>query len=274
MGRVGILYICTGRYTIFWDGFCCSCERHFLPGHEKSYFVFTDGEIAHTEESRVHRIEQKDMGWPDNTLKRFHLFESIGAELERCDHLFFFNANMLLVSDIGDEILPSEEEGLVVTRHPGFYDRAAKDLPYERDPRSRACIVEGDGAVYVQGAFNGGRSGDFLEMIRCLRQAVDDDAMRGIVAQWHDESHLNRYIVGRSYKLLDPGYCYPEGATLPFTPRIRMLNKYRYGGHDYLRGRSNVPSNDEPVRPSLLKRAIRGIGRLFSRPGGAGGGKP
>lgn len=268
MGRVGILYICTGRYTIFWDGFYRSCERHFLPGHEKHYFVFTDGEIGHTEEPRVHRIEQEDRGWPDNTLKRFHMFERIAPELEPTEYLFFFNANMLLVSDIGDEIFPSEDEGLVVTRHPGFYDRAVKDLPYERDPRSRARIPEGEGRVYVQGAFNGGRRDDFLGMIRFLRQAVDDDASRGIVAQWHDESHLNRYILGRPYKLLDPGYCYPEGATLPFAPRIMMLNKYHYGGHDYLRGQSDAPSRGEPARPSFVARVLKKIGDRISRDGG------
>lgn len=271
MGRVGVLYICTGRYTIFWDGFYRSCERHFLPGHEKHYFVFTDGEITHAKESRVHRIEQKDMGWPDNTLRRFHMFERMAPELAECDHLFFFNANMLLVSDVGDEILPSKEEGLVVTRHPGFYDRKPKDLPYERDPRSLAYIAEGDGSVYVQGAFNGGTARDFIEMARSLRCAVDEDAARGVVACWHDESHLNRYIIGRSYKLLDPGYCYPEGAFLPFVPRIRMLNKYHYGGHDYLRGRSDAPCDGEPPRTSLMIRAFRRMRRILSRHNGGKG---
>ena len=42
MMKVAILYICTGRYAQFFDGFYKSAEQYLLQGVEKRYFVFTD----------------------------------------------------------------------------------------------------------------------------------------------------------------------------------------------------------------------------------------
>ena len=43
MKKLGVLYVCTGKYDVFWDGFFESCEK-YLTGIEKKYFVFTDSE--------------------------------------------------------------------------------------------------------------------------------------------------------------------------------------------------------------------------------------
>ena len=41
---IGILYICTGPYVLFWKDFYESFEKNFLPSYEKKYYVFTDAE--------------------------------------------------------------------------------------------------------------------------------------------------------------------------------------------------------------------------------------
>lgn len=40
--KVAILYIATGRYTVFWDYFYQSAESNLLRECKKHYFVFTD----------------------------------------------------------------------------------------------------------------------------------------------------------------------------------------------------------------------------------------
>ena len=35
MTKIGMLYICTGKYTVFWPEFYRSFEEKFLPGCEK-----------------------------------------------------------------------------------------------------------------------------------------------------------------------------------------------------------------------------------------------
>ena len=72
MTKIGMLYICTGKYTVFWPEFYRSFEEKFLPGCEKEYFVFTDAPAIEYEDApRVHRIYQEAYPWPYSTLKRF-----------------------------------------------------------------------------------------------------------------------------------------------------------------------------------------------------------
>lgn len=42
--RIGILYICTGKYSIFWKKFYKSAERYLMQGYPciREYYVFTD----------------------------------------------------------------------------------------------------------------------------------------------------------------------------------------------------------------------------------------
>lgn len=41
---IGILYICTGPYVLFWKDFYKSFQEKFLVDFEKRYFVFSDAE--------------------------------------------------------------------------------------------------------------------------------------------------------------------------------------------------------------------------------------
>ena len=50
---------------------------------------------------------------------------------------------------------------------------------------------------YVAGGFNGGRAEDYLRMCRELADAVRRDLEDGGIAVGHDESHLNKYVIGR-----------------------------------------------------------------------------
>ena len=89
--RVGILYICTGAYTVFWPDFFQSFQQNFLPGVEKTYYVFTDAEhIDHDDDPAVRRIYQKAYDWPYSTLKRFAVFLSAEEELRGCDYLYTY----------------------------------------------------------------------------------------------------------------------------------------------------------------------------------------
>ena len=238
--KIAVLYICTGKYTVFWDRFHAGCERFFLPSHQKEYFVFTDGELGSGASGQVHRVQQENLGWPGNTLMRFHMFSRVADQLRAFDLCFFFNANMDFVQTVGDEFLPTDEEGLLVVRHPGYcrvpYEEGGK-LPYERRPESSAYVPLWHPGYYVCGGLNGGYTASYLELVSALRRAIDIDLEHNVVAQWHDESHLNRYILGRPCKINSPEYAFPEGWRLPCVPKIVILDKSRYGGHDFLRGK-------------------------------------
>jgi hypothetical protein len=144
---------------------------------------------------------------------------------------------MIILKNIGDEMLPDENRRLVVIKHPGYFRNGNKQFPYERSPLSTAYIKMGDGDVYCMGALIGGFSNDFMEMTEQINKNIQEDEKRGIIAIWHDESHLNKYMLTYRDKLiLDPRYGYPEGWRLWIgKAKIQIIDKSKKGGHHYFR---------------------------------------
>ena len=188
--KIGILTICTGKYDIFFKSLYESLENNFLIDHEKTYYVFTDGVIP--EHEKVVVIQQEKLGWPHDTMMRFHMFNSISEQISQEDFLYFFNANMKALNIIGDEVLPTEEnDWLMGAHHPGFFGKGVLAFPYDRNPECSCYIPVGDGKFYAQGCFNGGRSKEWLEMSKILSDNIDIDTKKGIIPLWHDESEIN-----------------------------------------------------------------------------------
>lgn len=232
--KVAILYICTGKYSIFWNDFYKSSEDNFLLNSEKEYFLFTDGNIkAHNK--KIHIIFQEKLGWPYDTLMRFKMFDSIKDRLRAFDYIFFINANMRFLVKIEEDFLPLDE-GLIAVKHPGFFNKLRAEFTYETNPASLAFIDSKEGENYFMGGFNGGKADEYLQLINTLRQNVQADLENGIIALWHDESHLNKYLLNKKVKIMNPAYGYPEGWQLPFEKKVIILDKTKYGGHSYLRG--------------------------------------
>lgn len=50
--QIGVLYICTGKHSIFWKFFYESSEKHFLARHQKKYFVFTDAQTIDYQDNK------------------------------------------------------------------------------------------------------------------------------------------------------------------------------------------------------------------------------
>lgn len=249
---VAVLYICTGKYIRFWDDFYRTAEACFLPGVEKHYFVFTDGEVSEQKNENVTKVFQKNLGWPDNTLRRFHMFLRAESQLAQFDYLYFFNANCRFHQPIGIDFLPEQDDQLLVVEHPGQIAKPADRFPYERNPRSRACIPYGNGNYYVCGGINGGRAETFLKFSRAARQAVDDDFRDGIVATWHDESHLNRYILDHPHTIRHAGYCYPQNWKIDRPKLIEVRDKREHGGRDVLRSLAQGAEAEDMVTVAVF----------------------
>jgi hypothetical protein len=142
-------------------------------------------------------------GWPAATMERYHVIVEQADRFAGASHIFHIDADMLFVAPVGLEILAP----LVGTMHPGYVGRRGT---YEERPESAAYVVPHDGNVYYCGGFVGGERAEFLRLAETIRAGVDEDVGNGIVARWHDESHLNRYLVDRPPDItLSPSYCYP-----------------------------------------------------------------
>ena len=234
MKKIGILIICTGNYTIFFDELYESSEKFFLKENIKTYYVFTDGIISHKKNVKI--IHQKVLGWPYDTMMRFHMFNSISDILEKEDYLFFLNANMVFNDYVNEEVIPNESNNFLMgVNHPGFYNTTKENYSYERRKESSFYISNNDGNFYFQGCFNGGRSKEFLEMSKFLSEKIDEDLNKNIIPIWHDESALNWYYKDKNPLILSPGYAYPETWNLPFEKKLIQVDKNKFGGHNNLR---------------------------------------
>lgn len=235
--KIGVLYIAIGKYKVFWKDFFLSSESLFIKEIDKHYFVFTDSEELYAmENEKVFIVKQKDLGWPKNTLLRFAMFDSIRNQLSKFDYLFFFNANLVILKEITTDFLP-KDENLLVALHPSYYlEKEVDRYPYCRNPKSKAYIAYGKGRYYAQGALNGGKTEAFLKLIEKLKMATEEDLKRGIIADVHDESHLNHYILNRDdVKIVGPQYIYPEGWILNEEPIILSRDKEKYFNVDELK---------------------------------------
>jgi len=237
MKKVGILYICTGKYDIFWKDFYLSSEKYFLNEEgenkiknlEKHYFVWTDAEVifGEKENKNIHRIYQENLGWPGNTLMRFDMFLKRRTDLKEMDFIFFFNANCLVIKNISSqEFLPdiNREEKLLATLHPGFFNKDREKFTYDENEESLAFIEKDKGKYYFAGGLNGGIGEEFFKACQNMNEKIKKDLSKEIIARFHDESHWNKYLIDREdIKILGPEYLYPEDWHLKLNKEIKII---------------------------------------------------
>lgn len=232
--KIAILYICTGLYDVFWKDFYLSFEKNFIHEASKHYYVFTDASSLYgeAENSNIHRIYQEPYPWPYSTLKRYHMFMPYLDDLKKYDYVFFMNANIICKSQINaTDILPrlSLGEHLTVVQHPYFFNKKPRHFTYDRNPNSTAYIPYTEGSVYICGGVNGGTSVAFCTLIESIYMQTEQDLQKNIIALWHDESHINKYILNREdLRILQPSYCYPEGKVLPFSQILVVREKNKW----------------------------------------------
>lgn len=215
--KIGLCVAATGRYDQFIPNLIQSARIHFCKNHSVTFFVFTDGNIPSAPD--IVRIEQKRLGWPYDTMMRFEMYCTHRDALANMDYLFALDADMQFVDQVGSEILSD----LVGTEHPGF---VGKRGAFETNPRSAACVNSNEGTIYFAGGFWGGSKNAFLKTCEELNRRIHLDLKNGMIAEWHDESHLNRYFIDQPpTKILSPSYCYPETWNLPYKKRLLALDK-------------------------------------------------
>ncbi|TYP97350.1 glycosyl transferase family 6 [Tenacibaculum adriaticum] len=237
--RIAILYICTGKYSIFWKDFYASCEKFFFKEQDKHYFVFTD-DLDINKKHNTTLIKENCRGFPLDSLFRFDMFLKIENEVKSYDYVFFFNANMLFVEKVSYEIFPNKNfKGLIGVIHPmGFkYRKFPSMYTYERNKKSRAYIKkEKKKYEYFMGGVNGGSTEEYYKMVKECSKNIHHDYKNNIVAIFHDESHMNKYFSENEVHSLSTAYGFQEGAKYPFKPKIiirdktkisNFFNKYR-----------------------------------------------
>jgi len=231
--KVAVIFIGTSKYLEFLPGYYEQAEKNLFPGVEKQYFVYSDGEVDGLPEN-ITFVPQEHLPFPYITLYRFDIINRSLDLMEDCTHLLFLDADTQVVNTVEFSEMFSDEKPLMGVQHPCHAMEMAPHgkFPgaFETNPASLCHVTHNDDtSMYWQACVWGGRMDVVTNLVKELDRRTKVDESNGIVAVWHDESHINKYFIEnkRIVNTLHPQYAYPEvfKSMLEWTPKIVHLAK-------------------------------------------------
>ncbi|HEY5235530.1 MAG TPA: hypothetical protein VIJ14_05085, partial [Rhabdochlamydiaceae bacterium] len=221
--KIGVCIVAMDEYEVKAKALIESGRKFFCLNHDVTYFVFTD-ETKLEEAKDVVKVKQTNFGWPYVTLKRFQVYDDHAKLFEKMDYLFAVDADLVFVAPVGEEVLSN----LVATQHPAFVKKRGD---YESKKISAAYVGPHEGKHYYSCSLYGGSKDEFLNLVKVARKQVDSDLEKKFISRWHDQSHLNRYLIDHPpTKILNPSYCYPDDWQLDFPQKVVVSRTSRKAG--------------------------------------------
>jgi histo-blood group ABO system transferase len=234
--KISINLIATNKYVYFLDAVIKSIDNFFFKNSNILIIVHTNMNInqlgGYSERVDILKNEIEHEPWPFTTLKRFSYFIKAKEAIAESDYSFYIDVDSLFIGEIFEDFLPPF--GIIGTIHPCLYQ--GNGTP-ERNPRSKAFISFNENNRYFCGGFFGGDSKSFLNMAESINLNIEEDLRNGIIAVWHDESHINRFLLDNPPSLiLEPPFAIAESlAKTESSSKILFLDKSLKGGHDFFR---------------------------------------
>ena len=233
MMKVAIVFIGTNRYIDFLPKYYENIEKYFLLNTQKTFFVFTDGQLEDPPENIV-LYSQEHLEWPYITLTRFEIINKAREEICKHDWLVFLDADTLVVDVVSEKDFFSDKPLFGVWHPCHKLKMPPHNIPpgaFETNSNSLAAVnlKKIESSIYYQGCLWGGKVPEVIEMIDCLQDNVNKDLENDVIAIWHDESHINKYFSEHQdiVHTLGPEYAYPEvfSSYCNFKPKIIHLAK-------------------------------------------------
>ena len=223
--NIGLSITVIGSYAKYLQPMVTGLDKYFMVDQNVTYFLFTDDlRLPKKIQSkrRMVALEEKNRGWPCNTLLRFGAISKHQHRFAAVHFLYALDMDVYLQDTVGSEIL----DDLVATLHVGYYNQPRSKYTYDTNPKSTAYIDKTEGEYYFIGAFFGGCRETIIQMALTIERNIKKDMKEHrYIAVWHDDSHLNRYLIDHPpTKLLSPEYlCTPSNRS--FRKRIVQLSK-------------------------------------------------
>jgi hypothetical protein len=250
--KLGILTIATNRYLEYYSELVSSLFDNYSEVPEIEWYLFTDrvsDAIAIKQRHpnlKMTIIPIAGYGFPQATLYRYKIYAQHKEKLS-ADILMHLDADMLIRSNRFYELVSAsvKKAPLCLVRHPGFYRpqgiQAVKfyashpnfflrDLlrivklgslgDWETSKKSTAFVSRDKRNRYHCGGIWFGLNGSIKEMCDVLSSSVELDEKHGVMAKWHDESHLNKYSAQFRVNSLTPELCFD-----PSYPNLEDLDE-------------------------------------------------
>lgn len=237
--KLAIFSIATNRYLNYYIDLINSYSRKCDHGLNVEFHLFTDQDEKAQAiflnypwvKISTHKIDPYT--WPAATLLRYKIYLEEFDRIQ-ADYFMHLDADMLFLSDIGPHLEDIFiEDSMFLVRHPGFYRPtgfkylkfalsrphiAVKDLSrkirdggvgaWEKNKSSSSFVNRSSRKKYYCGGTWIGSSRAFKDFLEVNTKNVDLDRRQGVMAVWHDESHLNKWAANNTFIELGPAFCY------------------------------------------------------------------
>ena len=247
---IALCLVATSSYTSLLRDLIESAKKHFLANHRVSLFIFSDRDCYDSRGSRwldtfdyeVFWTKIEHNSWPLPTLLRYSYLLKQKHKLSEFDYIFYCDADSRFFQNIGDEVLGS---GLTVVQHfmaAGKQTKSTeshlatlyssnsdcrnsninwdienkfKNLVFEANQNSTASLPRKTDRYFI-GSFHGGSSEAYIDAITSMSYNINKDLSNNIIAEYHDESHLNKYLCKNPPARVMPFWYYvPAGGVPP-----------------------------------------------------------
>jgi histo-blood group ABO system transferase len=238
---IGVMSVATNIYFEYWQKMVQSADVQSNISDRITFFVFTE-QIQKVEafsrtlrNVNVRGFEVIPYGWPDATLLRYQIFDEQFSNMNT-EALMHLDADMIFVSSPWGEVRRFiAKKQICLIQHPGFWRSrgrqkvffylrypkiAIRDLrmvvtlggigSWETHPNSAACVPRKSRSHYFCGATWFGPRQKIGEMLKLLSAQVSEDQKNGVIAKWHDESHLNKWAMHNQHSISSPELCFDE----------------------------------------------------------------
>jgi hypothetical protein len=237
--KYGILMVATNDYINLWQKTVLSLQEALDQLIDNvNVHVFTNRvedckKWADQEKIRI-SIDFHDIpgwGWPEATLLRYDFFARASSVLNE-EILIYLDSDMQVRSNFLESLDPDDwKNGLALVAHPGyvrfkgfsglmqrikFPKVLVRDLinifsrkkpgAWESNQFSSAFVPREKQKTYVHGAIWMGKNTYLKELVALLSDNTSKDLEAGVIAKWHDESHLNWFCSNFEVTILDSRY--------------------------------------------------------------------
>jgi lipopolysaccharide biosynthesis glycosyltransferase len=232
--KVAIIFWGTGEYVNFLPEWYERIEKYFLPTVEKSYFVFSDGELEGSLEN-IKLINIPHYGFPETFHKTFEELLKIKDMVSDYDWIVSIDADLYVQKKITTEEFFDISKKYFGVHHPCHYLKMPphdkKPGSYDINPLSNAFIDDSimDMDIYYQGCLWGGKIPYVFDMMEKIDEWTKEDVSKNSVGRFYEESYLNKWFLTHreDVNTLASDYAYPEmfKQYCKFTNKMMHLHK-------------------------------------------------